>query len=50
MDLKTTTQLAFAAVLAATMAHAHGDVSPQPVDTDVLPEVGEEWLDRKSVV
>ncbi|ABV94396.1 hypothetical protein Dshi_2663 [Dinoroseobacter shibae DFL 12 = DSM 16493] len=44
MDLKTTTQLAFAAVLAATMAHAHGDVSPQPVDTDVLPEVGEEWL------
>ena len=25
-------------------ALAHGDVAPQPVDTDALPEVGEEWL------
>jgi len=23
---------------------AHGDVAPQPVNTDVLPDVGEEWL------
>ena len=23
---------------------AHGDVAPQPVDTDALPDVGEEWL------
>ncbi|ADE85391.1 cytochrome c-550 PedF [Rhodobacter capsulatus] len=23
---------------------AHGDVTPQPVNTDALPEVGEEWL------
>ena len=23
---------------------AHGDVAPQPVNTDALPEVGEEWL------
>lgn len=30
--------------IAATMAHAHGDVAPQPVNTDVLPDVGEEWL------
>jgi cytochrome c-550 PedF len=28
----------------ATMALAHGDVNPQPVNTDALPEVGEEWL------
>lgn len=31
-------------IAAATLAHAHGDVAPQPVDTDALPEVGEEWL------
>ncbi|MDJ0994058.1 MAG: cytochrome c-550 PedF [Dinoroseobacter sp.] len=30
--------------LSAGMALAHGDVAPQPVDTDALPEVGEEWL------
>ncbi|MHA6326308.1 cytochrome c-550 PedF [Roseivivax sp. CAU 1753] len=38
--------LAGAAVLAAgvTMATAHGDVAPQPVDTGTLPAVGEEWL------
>lgn len=30
--------------LAATLAFAHGDVAPQPVNTDALPEVGEEWL------
>ncbi|MEM0899923.1 MAG: cytochrome c-550 PedF [Pseudomonadota bacterium] len=28
----------------ATQALSHGDVSPQPVDTDALPDVGEEWL------
>ncbi len=28
----------------ATMALAHGDVAPQPVNTDALPDVGEEWL------
>lgn len=30
--------------LAATMALAHGDVAPQPVNTDALPDAGEEWL------
>ncbi len=30
--------------VAATLAHAHGDVAPQPVDTEALPDVGEEWL------
>jgi cytochrome c-550 PedF len=29
---------------AAGSAFAHGDVTPQPVDTAGLPEVGEEWL------
>ncbi len=28
----------------AGMAFAHGDVAPQPVNTDALPELGEEWL------
>lgn len=27
-----------------TIANAHGDVAPQPVNTDALPDVGEEWL------
>lgn len=26
------------------LAFAHGDVAPQPVNTDALPDVGEEWL------
>ena len=30
--------------LSAGMAFAHGDVAPQPVNTDDLPDVGEEWL------
>ncbi|MCV2888735.1 cytochrome c-550 PedF [Ruegeria aquimaris] len=33
-----------AMVLGAGMAWAHGDVAPQPVNTDALPDVGEEWL------
>lgn len=40
-------QFALCAVTAlsvATLVHAHGDVAPQPVNTDALPEVGEEWL------
>jgi len=35
---------AAAMALAATLAHAHGDVAPQAVDTAGLPETGEEWL------
>ncbi|WP_371228138.1 cytochrome c-550 PedF [Roseovarius sp. 2305UL8-3] len=31
-------------IAATSMAHAHGDVAPQPVNTDALPDVGEEWL------
>ena len=32
------------AILSAGLALAHGDVAPQPVNTDALPDVGEEWL------
>lgn len=28
----------------AAAALAHGDVAPQPVNTDALPDIGEEWL------
>ena len=35
---------AFATLGVATMALGHGDVAPQPVNTDALPDVGEEWL------
>ena len=28
----------------ATMGLGHGDVAPQPVNTEALPDVGEEWL------
>ncbi|QBF30614.1 cytochrome c-550 PedF [Thalassococcus sp. S3] len=31
-------------ITAAGMALAHGDVAPQPMNTDALPDVGEEWL------
>lgn len=27
-------------------ALGHGDVAPQPIDTDALPDVGEEWLEE----
>lgn len=37
--LATLTSLAL-----ATSALGHGDVTPQAVNTDALPEVGEEWL------
>lgn len=31
-------------IATASMALAHGDVAPQPMNTDALPDVGEEWL------
>ncbi|WP_254443390.1 cytochrome c-550 PedF [Ruegeria arenilitoris] len=31
-------------IAASSMTHAHGDVAPQPMNTDALPDVGEEWL------
>ena len=37
--------MSFAGLLTATtLVFAHGDVAPQPVNTDALPDVGEEWL------
>jgi cytochrome c-550 PedF len=36
--------LTLSAAAAAGMVYAHGDVSPQPMNTDALPELGEEWL------
>lgn len=33
-----------ALICATTLVLAHGDVAPQPVNTDALPDVGEEWL------
>ncbi|MEM1264695.1 MAG: cytochrome c-550 PedF [Pseudomonadota bacterium] len=30
--------------LSAALVHAHGDVAPQPVNTDALPDLDEEWL------
>src|SRR5215207_10583709 len=35
--------LALAACVAAPMAQAHGDVTPQAVDTSALPKLGEQW-------
>ena len=32
------------AALLPLQAFAHGDVAPQPMNTDALPDVGEEWL------
>jgi len=31
--------------LALTVAHAHGNVTPQAVDTHTLPQLGDQWLD-----
>lgn len=35
-----------AVVLTASQTLGHGDVAPQPVDTDALPDVGEDWLEE----
>ncbi|MDJ0640628.1 MAG: cytochrome c-550 PedF [Paracoccaceae bacterium] len=35
---------ALTAISVACVAFAHGDVTPQPVNTEALPDVGEEWL------
>ena len=45
--MKTRNLLVFlAAAFAASQALGHGDVAPQPVDTQALPDVGEEWLEE----
>ncbi len=35
-----------ATALVASVAFAHGDVTPQPIDTKTLPTLGAEWLDK----
>jgi len=42
--IKTLLATAGLTLTAATLALAHGDVTPQAVDTAALPDVGEEWL------
>jgi len=44
MSFKATTTAVLSLVFLAGVANAHGDVTPQPINTDGLPEVGEEWL------
>ena len=41
---RKTIALSLALMFGATIALSHGDVAPQPVNTDALPEVGDEWL------
>jgi cytochrome c-550 PedF len=42
---KTGFWLGFSALaLASVVAHGHGNVTPQPVDTTGLPAIGAEWL------
>ena len=43
--LRSLIAVSVVALLPAT-ALGHGDVAPQPVDTDALPDVGEEWLEE----
>ena len=43
--LRSLIAVSVVALLPAT-ALGHGDVAPQPVNTDALPEVGEEWLEE----
>jgi cytochrome c-550 PedF len=38
--------IATLAVFGATLASAHGDVSPQPVNTEGLDKLGDEWLEK----
>lgn len=44
LHLTRTTLIAVGLALVARSAFGHGDVAPQPVNTDALPDVGEEWL------
>ena len=37
--------LALALACGASVALAHGDVTPQPVDTHTLPKLGDKWLE-----
>ncbi len=45
-DLPRMALLAAPLMAAATLAFGHGDVAPQPVNTEALPDIGEEWLEE----
>lgn len=38
--------LALPFLLSTAVLHAHGDVTPQAVDTSSMPQLGEEWLEE----
>ncbi len=44
MSVRSSLATALAVIFTAGTALAHGDVAPQPMNTDALPDVGEEWL------
>ncbi len=44
MAFSATYMAAVGLVISVGAAFAHGDVAPQPVNTDALPDIGEEWL------
>ena len=37
-------------ILTSTQVYAHGDVQPQPVDTEGLEELGPEWRERNPYI
>lgn len=44
LTMKRAGLTAFALFATATVVIAHGDMAPQPVKTEGLPDIGEEWL------
>ncbi|MFC7517657.1 cytochrome c-550 PedF [Herbaspirillum sp. GCM10030257] len=42
----STVALAMATLLHSPVSHAHGDVTPQAVDTKSLPQLGEQWREE----
>jgi cytochrome c-550 PedF len=50
MKTRLIAPLALLCVAFAGKSLAHGDVAPQPVNTDSLPQLGEEWLEENPYV
>ncbi|MGO4913987.1 cytochrome c-550 PedF [Pseudogemmobacter sp. W21_MBD1_M6] len=45
-DISVFAKVLGVSVFLASQAVGHGNVTPQPVDTDALPDVGEDWLEE----